>query len=90
MAKKMAEVIRQRCGNEAAGTFIITKPQLFDCYRQMRKAYFDETLEKLVSQNVVQVSLDRDGNICFDAANETWRKLIGLDINQREKEGGKK
>jgi hypothetical protein len=89
VSRKMAEVIRRVCGNEASGTFTITKQQLHDCYNQMRKGYFNETLEKLISKNMVQVSLDREGNICFDADSVTWRKLIGLDVNQRGNEGEK-
>ena len=85
VAKKMAEVIRKNCGNEASGTFTITRQQLYDCYSQMRKVYFNETLERLVSKDLVKVSLDREGNICFDADSATWRKLIGLDLNKREK-----
>lgn len=87
VAKKMAEVIRKNCGNEASGTFTINKQQLIACYSQMRKVYFHEALEQLVAKNVVQISLDHEGNICFDAASETWRKLIGLDLNRTEKGG---
>jgi hypothetical protein len=88
VAKKMAEVIRKNCGNEASGTFTITRQQLYECYSQMRKVYFNETLERLVSKDLVKVSLDQEGNICFDADSKTWRKLIGIDLNHGEKGGG--
>ncbi len=84
VAKKMADVIRLNCGNEAAGTFTITRQQLLECYNEMRKIYFNETLERLVYQNMVKLSLDREGNVCFDLVDAPWSELL-----KHKQKGGK-
>ncbi len=77
-AERLASIMRRRCGNEANQTFTITMRQLEESMIELRKNLLSETIEALVKKGLLDVSVDKGGNLCFEAPK-------GGGVNESEK-----
>jgi hypothetical protein len=66
VSKTLTDIIREKCGNENSGTFTITTEQLDLALVALRKFYFSQTFELLLASDKFRLSLDREGQICFE------------------------
>jgi len=66
VVNRLAAIMRRVLGNEASGMFKLTEDGIQKSITECRKYFLDQDLIDMIQQGKIDVSLDRDGQMCFN------------------------
>jgi hypothetical protein len=62
---RLEKIMREKLGDESSGTFKLNPNGLRDSVNECRKYFFDLTLQEMLVKDMLEVSLDKEGQLCF-------------------------
>jgi hypothetical protein len=67
---QMEKIMRKKLGDESSGTFKLNGNRLHDCVDACQRYFFSLTVQKMLSSDALELSLDKEGQICFTTKRE--------------------